>query len=1227
MSFTSGTSKWQDLLSQQRSPQADRELIDAVVAGGARAHRLWTHGVELFEHGAERAELPPGWEQRVDQGSGRIFFVSHARRTTSWRDPRTAAAAAAEVAADDDAALVGDADDDAPAAAREPQRDGAVTLVAVGGAAAVGADDASNNNDAPRLGVALPAALTSDDHVLALHGLGWPARKCAAALRACGGDAAAAARRLEAAAAARAGAAPRSDAGTGAVEALCQMGFGAAQSRRALERCAYDMQRAAELLLEEGFADDDDDDDDAGGDGDDDDDGDGATAAPAAASSAPPADSSAAASSSAAPSVEAAAVGDTIDVCDEVGLWHEARVVATDVDGGVLRIAFVGWSEHWAEWLDRASPRLRPRSGEAATGPETVKWGADPDADAAAAAAAAAAEGGSDRPASSSSSSSGRPRGRAWWGGRRPSSSSSSGWKGEGRPKQRPPARAPSAAADFYPADAGVTRVTERAPDDEEEDDDEEEEEGEEEEEAAAEEGEGEGEAEGEEAGTLGLLRPPSGTSPEEARAASAAVAAAVAAAIAAPIVTAGEVPETTIVGAPQAAAADDDDRRRRRRRRARGPAAATAKTAAAARVAVGGGPASDAELLTRSELYVLGCGCLLPTTARLSRRAALQLQAVRATLATTLPEAAGPERQRRPVGYALLRERRARLLQAAHAALVRERTRGDAAAVGWREAYDAQRAKEPKPSGGKLVHWALESLGRHAVAELCTNYSTWFHTRSHLVRVNSVLKKLTPLQLHGHAAAAPVAARLHRHLSALAARTPDAATTDADVLAFAAAPSAAPPDASPPPAALASPRTPAVAVALSPRSSSREIASRSSEGASSKGPADGAADALRALLRLALVRGELSDQLVAARALAGGWSAGRKGARARICDAVDALADLRAACEGSLAQRGLAPAHSAALGALGSHPALGTLPCAELPSRAALLAAGRVEAPAAAALLLSVLAEAAVGTVWGVGPWEHDFTSLASDPPPGEIAAAVALAVAEAPNANVGADELAAGGAAGGRAAALAAAAAAASKPARREALPLHAPLCVDVSPSTLRLLIVSAAEALEALAAAADVLCGLAAGDAAHATRELSLAYACLALLRLLKVHLHFATAARISLDDLGLSLRDDSTNRARSPESPAPELPVKSSPAESGGGEAARRRRRRRRRGDGGGGGGDGVGGGGGRGGGGGCAAAGARAVSRGRGRGGGAVGGGLVDAWRVEGAGRLSWQSTV
>ena len=177
----------------------------------------------------------------------------------------------------------------------------------------------------------------------------------------------------------------------------------------------------------------------------------------------------------------------------------------------------------------------------------------------------------------------------------------------------------------------------------------------------------------------------------------------------------------------------------------------------------------------------MLGCGCPLPTTARLSRRAALQLQAVRATLATTLPEAAGPERQRRPVGYALLRERRARLLQAAHAALVRERTRGDAAAVGWREAYDAQRAKEPKPSGGKLVHWALESLGRHAVAELCTNYSTWFHTRSHLVRVNSGSQ-----EADAAAAARPRRRRARRRPpppspSALAARTPDAATTDAD--------------------------------------------------------------------------------------------------------------------------------------------------------------------------------------------------------------------------------------------------------------------------------------------------------------------------------------------------------------------------------------------------------------------------------------------------------------
>lgn len=33
--------------------------------------------------------LPPGWEMKVDPGSGKPFFIDHKTRTTSWEDPRT----------------------------------------------------------------------------------------------------------------------------------------------------------------------------------------------------------------------------------------------------------------------------------------------------------------------------------------------------------------------------------------------------------------------------------------------------------------------------------------------------------------------------------------------------------------------------------------------------------------------------------------------------------------------------------------------------------------------------------------------------------------------------------------------------------------------------------------------------------------------------------------------------------------------------------------------------------------------------------------------------------------------------------------------------------------------------------------------------------------------------------------------------------------------------------
>ena len=47
--------------------------------------------------------LPPGWEQRLDESTGRVFFIDHNTCTTSWVDPRiNAQRARSKVTADDD---------------------------------------------------------------------------------------------------------------------------------------------------------------------------------------------------------------------------------------------------------------------------------------------------------------------------------------------------------------------------------------------------------------------------------------------------------------------------------------------------------------------------------------------------------------------------------------------------------------------------------------------------------------------------------------------------------------------------------------------------------------------------------------------------------------------------------------------------------------------------------------------------------------------------------------------------------------------------------------------------------------------------------------------------------------------------------------------------------------------------------------------------------------------
>eukprot|EP00667_Euglena_gracilis_P021135 EG_transcript_23064 len=42
-------------------------------------------------NGRSSPPLPPGWEKRTDQKSGRTYFVNHTTRSTTWQDPRAEA--------------------------------------------------------------------------------------------------------------------------------------------------------------------------------------------------------------------------------------------------------------------------------------------------------------------------------------------------------------------------------------------------------------------------------------------------------------------------------------------------------------------------------------------------------------------------------------------------------------------------------------------------------------------------------------------------------------------------------------------------------------------------------------------------------------------------------------------------------------------------------------------------------------------------------------------------------------------------------------------------------------------------------------------------------------------------------------------------------------------------------------------------------------------------------
>jgi hypothetical protein len=80
-------------------PLALADALAVLLPGAPRgAHRLWRLHAELG--GGASPLLPTGWEQRCDKATGRIFYIDHNERTTSWVDPRLKPSARAAVPAE-----------------------------------------------------------------------------------------------------------------------------------------------------------------------------------------------------------------------------------------------------------------------------------------------------------------------------------------------------------------------------------------------------------------------------------------------------------------------------------------------------------------------------------------------------------------------------------------------------------------------------------------------------------------------------------------------------------------------------------------------------------------------------------------------------------------------------------------------------------------------------------------------------------------------------------------------------------------------------------------------------------------------------------------------------------------------------------------------------------------------------------------------------------------------
>ena len=334
---------------------------------------------------------------------------------------------------------------------------------------------------AMRLGVRLGSALSRDDALLELYGLGLPPRPGAehVALDSAEGDVSAAARRLMRVGDGEGGGAGEAERQASAlVTSLEAMGFAPELCAYALRRVGNDLQRAADWLLEGGSMPE----------------GTGAeVASPGGGASGSGRSGSgsggsgsgggdglsipvpggrteqeqqAAASSGgrgASSSFGASlAVGSAVDLCDEgePPVWREGSVA--DVSEHAVQVALHGWCAEWSEWISRSSSRLRASHGDAADGPLAPRSPSPhPSSGGASGSGAAAAGSGGAATAAAAPAGGARPSGRPGWLWR--SSASSTAKRRTAADASSAAASSMSSTADFFSADMGLSRVVDHA--------------------------------------------------------------------------------------------------------------------------------------------------------------------------------------------------------------------------------------------------------------------------------------------------------------------------------------------------------------------------------------------------------------------------------------------------------------------------------------------------------------------------------------------------------------------------------------------------------------------------------------------------------------------------------------------------------------------------------------------------------------------------------------------